>query len=152
METRTKQRTQRTHGRFFKALRGMQGATKEDIVFSYSGQKTTSLSEFFAQSPRTYWVMVYDLERKIQNTVLELQVDKIVKQKRSAILKRLQKHGVDTTDWRKVNAFLEQPRIAGKRLYDMTIDEMQDLIKKLESILTKDNVKMENIKRITQLN
>jgi Holliday junction resolvasome RuvABC DNA-binding subunit len=142
------------HGRFFAALKQMPGATKEDIVAAYTNGKTTSLSDFYYLNERGCRQMVSDLELKVKtlNTVSKLQTDKIIKQKRSAILKRLQKHGVDTTDWRKVNAFLEQPKIAGKRLYEMTIDEMQALIAKLESILQKDKIYKEKIINTANLN
>jgi len=94
---------------------------------------------------------------------LELNLDLEVKVKalediaetkklRSSILKKLQLHGVDTTDWTCVNLFLENPRIAGKRLYNMSNQEMRDLIKKLGSILGKDAEKRQKIERITQQN
>ncbi len=79
-------------------------------------------------------------------------MERNIKSKRSAILKRLQKHGIDTTDWRKVNAFLEQPRIAGKRLYEMSIEEMQNFIRKMESILKKDKEQQEKMKQLTLFN
>lgn len=74
---------------------------------------------------------------------MQVEVNKLngqaieVKQLRSAILNRLQRYGVDTTSWARVNQFLQQPRIAGKRLYEMSIDEMRSLIPKLEMILQK---------------
>ena len=74
------------------------------------------------------------------------------KKLRSGILKKLQLHGVDTTDWTCVNHFLENPKIAGKRLYSMTHEEMHDLIKKLGSILRKDAEKRKKIEQITLQN
>jgi len=53
-------------------------------------------------------------------------------------LHRLQKHGIDTTDWSRVNAFMRQPRIAGKTLGEMNEDELKALTKKLMKILEKD--------------
>ena len=103
------------------------------------------------------------LKHKIPTLQLELKLDLEVKVKalediaetkklRSSILKKLQLHGVDTTDWTCVNRFLENPRIAGKRLYNMSNEEMRLLIKKLGSILGKDATKKQEIERITKLN
>lgn len=103
--------------------------------------------------------------KKINRPILQLELDlgfeiKVkqlediaeMKKLRSSILKKLQLHGVDTTDWTCVNRFLENPRIAGKRLYNMTNAEMQSLIKKLGSILSKDAYKRKELERITQQN
>ena len=103
------------------------------------------------------------LKHKVPTLQLELKLDLEVKVKtlediaetkklRSSILKKLQLHGVDTTDWTCVNRFLENPRIAGKRLYNMSNEEMRLLIKKLGSILGKDATKKQEIERITKLN
>ena len=60
-----------------------------------------------------------------------------LKRQRSAVLKRMQQIGVDTTDWSLVNAFLRHPRVAGKPLYELDGDELEALIPKLESIKKK---------------
>ena len=107
--------------------------------------------------------MLKTLKHKIPTLQLELKLDLEVKVKalediaetkklRSSILKKLQLHGVDTTDWTCVNRFLENPLIAGKRLYNMSNEEMRLLIKKLGSILGKDATKKQEIERITKLN
>lgn len=148
METTTK--TPSVHSRFFYAINRLHGVKKDDIVLKCSNYTTTSLSEFLEKNPTNYWLMVSNLETlSQQNSYL---TEKAIKAKRSAILKRLQQHGVDTTDWRKVNAFLEQPRIAGKRLYEMSIEEMQAFIRKMESILKKDKEQQEKMKQLTLFN
>ena len=63
--------------------------------------------------------------------------EKAMKRMRSAVLKRLQQVGIDTTDWDRVNAFLCDKRIAGKPLYALDYEELQGLIPKLESIKRK---------------
>lgn len=125
------------HKQFFELLQKMPGAGKESLVWLYSGMLTTSLREFLKEKPEDYKRMIADLQMKINNPGKSNQ-DPEIKRLRSSILHRLQKHGVDTTNWASVNIFLQQPRIAGKRLYEMTGPEMQSLIKKLESILAKD--------------
>lgn len=66
---------------------------------------------------------------------------KAMKRMRSAVLKRLQQIGIDTTDWDNVNAYLGSSRIAGKALYELTYEELQALIPKLESIKRKQHGK-----------
>lgn len=61
-----------------------------------------------------------------------------VRKARSSVLKRVGKLGINTIDnWDEVNAFLASPKIAGKYLYEMSLDELNDLIRKLEAILRK---------------
>ena len=102
--------------------------------------------------------MIADLQR-LANSMEQTGPEKpqqtdlrTTKKLRSAILHRLQKHGVDTTQWANVNSFMENPRIAGKRLYDMSDDEMRAFIPKMESILAKDTQYNREIERQAQLN
>lgn len=94
----------------------------------------------------------FELKLDLEVKVKALEDIAETKKLRSSILKKLQLHGVDTTDWTCVNQFLENPRIAGKRLYNMSNEEMRLLIKKLGSILGKDATKKQEIERITKLN
>lgn len=135
------------HREFFGLLKQMPGANKEDVVWQYSNGLTQSLSTFANCDPKGYRRMLIDLRKAVKT-----DTERATKKLRSAILHRLQKHGVDTTDWDRVNRFLEQPRIAGKRLYDMSNQEMKALIPKMESILAKDTTERERIKRITTQN
>jgi hypothetical protein len=75
-----------------------------------------------------------------------------IKRLRSAILHRLQKHGVDTTDWKNVNFFMKRPQVAGKFLYEMSIEEMKMFIPKMHAILEKDNKRRTEEKRIVMSN
>lgn len=124
--------------RFFALLAKMPGADKEDLIWSASGMLTTSLREFHEKNPEGYKRMLANMQVEVNKITIDNEQKIIIKSLRSSILTRLQKHGVDTTDWKRINKFLEQPRISGKRLYDMSIDEMRALIPKLESILAKD--------------
>ena len=60
-----------------------------------------------------------------------------IRRRRSAVLKRVQQIGVDTTDWGAVNAFCLDTRIAGKKFRELDGEELLLLIPKLESILKK---------------
>lgn len=116
---------------------------KEELVWQYSNMLTTSLKEFAKQNPEEYKRMLADMQVQAEKANPRRYLDRETKRLRSAILHRMQKYGIDTTSWAVVNRFLEQPRIAGKRLYDLSIDEMTALIPKLENILYKDMVKRE---------
>jgi hypothetical protein len=60
-----------------------------------------------------------------------------IKKARSAVLNRMQKLGVDTSDWAPVDNFCLNPRIAGKVFRDLSLDELRRLIPKLEAIARK---------------
>jgi len=73
---------------------------------------------------------------------------------RSDILVTLDKLGIysDNGDWKRVNAFLMQSRIAGKMLFQMNDDELTVLSKKLHSMLSKKAVTDAEIERQKLLN
>lgn len=142
------------HGRFYVLLKQLPYQSKQDLVWNYSNMLTDSLSEFYEKDPSGYRRMISDMQSMVNNMEVpnEKGNDRTIKKLRSGILYRLQKHGVDTTDWDKVNRFMENPRIAGKRLYQMTEDEMRAFIPKMERILQKDAERQEQIDRLTQMN
>lgn len=79
----------------------------------------------------------YGLKDEYFEAVERQRVELELKKRRSAVLKRLQKIGIDTTEWKNVNDYLRSPRIAGKALYELDAQELEALIPKLESILKK---------------
>jgi mevalonate kinase len=144
-----------SHARFYALLKQIPQSDKEQFVWEYSGMLTTSLSEFVERKPQEYRQMISDMQNLVNEMNVHSSNDAIkaeLKRLRSAILHRLQKHGVDTTDWNKVNAFMRQPRIAGKTLGEMNLEELKSFIPKLQSILTKDKEKQREIERLQQLN
>lgn len=141
----------RPHGRFFALLGQLPGATKEAIIYPY--ENSGHLSEL-AKRPTEYNKMIDAMQRMI-----DMQSEAELKRYRSAILKKMQEYGKDTTDWKVVNAFLAQPEIGIKKmngsykmLYEMTKDEMIGLIAKLGSILSKDKKKMEREQYVAHWN
>ena len=60
-----------------------------------------------------------------------------IRRRRSAVLKRVQRLGIETRDWGAVNAFCLDVRIAGKKFRELDEEELLLLIPKLESILKK---------------
>lgn len=73
---------------------------------------------------------------------------------RSDVMVTLDKLGVyvDNGDWQRVNAFLMQPRIAGKLLYQMSDDELLALNRKLRAMLAKKAEQDTEINRLKLLN
>jgi hypothetical protein len=140
------------HDKFFVLLAQLPGATKEALVWQYSNMLTTSLKEFHKAKPEEYKRMLADLEVQVSKASKYYFLNAEIKRLRSAILHRLQKHGINTADWRCVNEFMVQPRIAGKMLFEMTTEEMTALIPKLESILKKDLAARESENRLSDLN
>lgn len=60
-----------------------------------------------------------------------------LKKRRSGALKRMQLLGIDTTAWHNINTFCCDKRIMGKPFYDLTPEELLQLIQKLECIIDK---------------
>lgn len=145
---------QNPHARFYVLLNRLPQASKTELVWQYSNMRTDSLYEFYQTDRDGYNRMLADMQQLVNSVTRQSGAanQQELKKLRSGILHRLQKHGVDTTDWNKVNSFMENPRIAGKRLYDLTEAEMRVLIPKLESILKKDKQQQADIARLTQLN
>lgn len=135
------------HGKFYALLRQMPEADKEMLVFQFSGKKTSSLREFSENQPREYRRMIDYMQTEVNK-----RTQAETKHLRSAILYRLQKYGIDTTNWNSVNRFMQQPRIAGKRLYELSVVEMKALIPKMESILAKEKRIQNEELRLSQCN
>ncbi len=138
--------------KFYVLLSKMNGVSKEDLVWQYSGFLTTSLREFRLQNPARYEKMITDMQNTIEEMNSKGEDTVELKRLRSAILLRIQKHGIDTTNWNCVNSFMKQKRIAGKTLGEMSVKELKAFIRKMESILKKDAIKRRKIERIAYLN
>lgn len=137
----------RNYARFYALLKQMPGKVeKDDLIWQFTGMRTNSLRDMTAAE--------YDrLVNHMDGIVDQNQPDeKVIKKLRSGILTRLQQHGINTADWAAVNRFMLDPRIAGKALYQMSIDEMQRLIPRLEQILIKDREQQREIARRAFLN
>lgn len=106
---------------------------KESLVSSYTNGRTTSLREM---SEVEYNAMCAALEQEVNPNARALYIQER-KRRRSSALHQLQLYGVDTTDWNKVNAFCEQPRIAGKPFRDLDCEELEALTRKMRAIIRK---------------
>lgn len=126
------------------------GMSREDhkdvVVASHTEGRTTHLSEM---SPEEYRKMIGDMER-IANMKSGKYRDALRK-KRSEVLHQMQKMGIDTTDWARVNAFCEDGRIAGKPFGKMDAEELKQVLVKLHAIQRKGGLRklMEENRTVT---
>ena len=64
-----------------------------------------------------------------------------LRRQRSICLKLMQKLGIDTADWNRVDAFCQDGRIAGKQFRFIDTLELEQLAKKLRSIERKGGIR-----------
>lgn len=127
-----------TYSRFYALLARMAGdreQTKETLVLTYTNGRTSSLREMKASE---YEAMCKAMEEEIAHpgmTASEFKSE--IKRLRSAVLKRMQKIGIDTTSWDAVDTFCLQPRISGKKFAQLQLHELETMIAKLEAIRRK---------------
>lgn len=121
-------------GRFYVLARRNPDMDKESLVSQFTGGRTVHLREM---RPEEYCRMCDALEfgpgRVDRNAAYER-----LRHLRSSVLVRLGRLGVSTVDnWDGIDAFCMSERIAGKKFRDLTADELQALIRKLENIQRK---------------
>lgn len=100
---------------------------KQQVVGQYTWGRTGSLREMTREE---YDACCDALERMSGGRDEQ-------RKRRSVCLKLMQELGVDTTDWPRINAFCEHPKIAGKVFAKLTIEELKALSVKLRSIKKK---------------
>ncbi|SEF48449.1 hypothetical protein SAMN05216354_0626 [Xylanibacter ruminicola] len=104
---------------------------KKEMVEKVTLGRTGSLREV---TKREYQDLCEGLEKIYPaNRIKELAREELRRQ-RSICLRLMQKLGIDTTDWNRINAFCQDGRIAGKQFRDITSEELEQLTKKLRSI------------------
>lgn len=106
---------------------------KEDLVSQFTQGRTTSLREM---TDSEYDEMCDCIRYGRHAEGGEAYIARRRKS-RSAVLNRIQRLGIDTTDFSKVNGFCQNRRIAGKPFGMLTADELDALIPKLEAMLSK---------------
>lgn len=133
--------TTKNYAEFYALLNKLPGATsglKEDLVMQFTKGRTTSLREMKAAE---YKAMCASLRSTVGKGMDERVFTEEIKRRRSAALNRMQKIGIDTTNWANVDNFCMNPRISGKRFAKLTLEELAALIPKLENMLVKDEKK-----------
>lgn len=103
------------------------GEMKETLVSSFTNGRTIHLHEM---TQKEYDAMCASLEER-------LGWKELLKKKRSLCLKLMQKAGVDTTDWQRINDFCRNPKIAGKVFAQLGVKDLDALQVKLRAIMGK---------------
>lgn len=130
--------TERNYARFYTLLKKLPRADKETLVEQYTHGRTVHLRE---TSIEEYNMMCNDMERVTGYDERREAIRKELRRKRSVCLKLMQKLGIDTTDWARINDFCRHPRIAGKVFARLSLTELDSLQTKLRGIMRKGGLK-----------
>ena len=125
---------ERNYARFYTLLKQLPHADKDTLVWQYTQGRTKSLKE---ASKWEYDVMCRDMERVVNNDNKVALKQAALRKARSGVLHQLQIYGLDTTDWATVDAFCQNPRIAGKLFRELTIKDLNEVNKKIRVIIKK---------------
>ena len=118
---------------------------KRGLVSQYTGGRTDSLREM---TPTEYDALCRRIEETLGVHAARQAAYEELRRKRSAVLKRMQRYGVDTTDWNAVDRFCQHPRIGTKPFRRLDGGELDELRLKLDIILRKrqaDTVRREQL-------
>lgn len=123
------------------------------IAQGIDNQREVVLSQYEVESTKDLSESQLD-ELIFRFTQRKTNVDEETRSWRSNILRLLTELKVydNTGDWTRVNQYLMNPKIAGKLLYQMSVDEMITLAKKLRSIKVKQSLKAQELNRLQKLN
>lgn len=102
---------------------------KDRLVAQYTGGRTTSLR---AMTGAEYQTMCNALEASLRDPRSTQR--EVLRKRRSEALHIMQRLGIDTTDWVRINAFCRDARIAGKEFAALDAEELVDLSVKLRGI------------------
>lgn len=128
----------KNYARFYALLKKISAkdkqGTKEALVESFTKGRTSSLRDM---TPNEYTAMCNSLDEKTKGTQQARATTAEIKAQRSAVLHRMQKLGVNTSDWNEVDKFCINNRIAGKVFFNLTVEELKGLIPKLIAMAKK---------------
>lgn len=111
--------------------KGDKEGLKSDLVRQATGGRTDSLREV---TRREYEDLCSSLERTVPGAAIQNAIIAELKRQRSIALHQMQKMGIDTTDWNRINALCKDLRIAGKLFSQMTAEELAAMTVKLRTI------------------
>lgn len=121
-----------SYARFYALLKRLpvhSDEMKEELVLQYTGQRTSSLRDM---TEAEYNTMCDALESSFKDS-WSIKREQL-KKSRSAVLHLMQRLGIDTSDWTRINAFCQDSRIAGKEFAALDCEELDGLLPKLRSI------------------
>ena len=129
----------RNYARFYTLLNRLPTTDRDELkatlVSQYTGGRTESLREM---TTKEYDTMCDAMQQMAGGYRAREIYREELRWKRSAVLKQLQKIGVDTTDWNRVDAYCMNPRIAGKEFRKLTAEELDTVNIKLRIIQRKE--------------
>ena len=111
---------------------------KKSIVLQYTWNRTDSLREMTREE---YGACCSALEKLAGQDEWRRKMREELRYRRSVCLKLMQKLGIDTSDWARINDFCRHPRIAGKPFARITTEELEQLAVKLRGIQRKGGLK-----------
>lgn len=137
MATTMKTAKKNDYSRLYALLRKHPQADKDELVLQFTGGRTSHVSEM----KRDEFIALCDaLQYGSEQEQLARTI--ALKRARSSALLRIARLGINTIDnWDGINAFVSSPKIAGKKFYDLSTDELNALTSKLESIIRKGGLK-----------
>lgn len=106
------------------AFDGDRDELKAMLVGQFTGGRTDSLREM---ARKEYDALCDHLDATTAYS-------RTLRKKRSQCLHLMQRLGIDTTDWNRINDFCRDARIAGKSFARLAIDELDTLAVKLRAI------------------
>lgn len=137
----------RNYARFYVLLNRLPTTDREELkaqlVSQFTGGRTESLREM---TDKEYDALCDELQRQDANRRARELYRAELRRRRSAALHLMQKLGIDTTDWKRVDAYCLHPRLAVKEFQRLTVDELEALSIKLRIILRKETDKNNNSK------
>lgn len=107
---------------------------KKEMVEKVTLGRTSSLREV---TKREYQDLCEGLEKIYPANRIKEAAREELRRYRSICLKLMQKLGIDTTDWNRVNAFCVDGRITGKQFRELGTDDLELLARKLRGIQRK---------------
>ena len=122
------------YGKFYKLLKLLPGADKETLVRQFTNERTEHLREMSATE---YELMCQERERVAGYDERRAALLKAKRKARSGVLHQMQLWGVDTADWKAVDRFCEDKRIAGKPFRFLDMEELKELNTKLRAMIRK---------------
>lgn len=106
---------------------------KTMMVLQFTQNRTQHLHEM---SLAEYNAMCATIAKKQKgNSQNQILADNL-RRARGRVLGLMQRWGIDTKQYARVDEFCQQPRIAGKRFVHLTTDELNHLYRKLTAMIT----------------
>ena len=116
------------YGKFYKLLKLLPGADKGTLVRQFTNERTEQMTQ------TEYELMCKKMERVAGYDERRAALLKAKRKARSGVLHQMQLWGVNTADWKAVDRFCEDKRIAGKAFRFLDTEELSILNTKLRAM------------------